>query len=41
METYNTLLERIAELEARIEALENPVVEEPMPNPEIPEEPVE
>ena len=41
METYNTLLERIAKLEVRIEALENPIVEEPTPDPEIPEEPVE
>lgn len=41
METYNALLERIAALEARIEALENPVVEEPTPDPENPEEPVE
>lgn len=41
METYNALLERIAALEARIEALENPGTEEPIPNPENPEEPVE
>ena len=41
VETYNTLLERIAVLEARIEALENPNTEEPIPDPENPEEPVE
>lgn len=41
METYNALLERIAALEARIEALENPVVEEPTPDPENSEESIE
>ena len=41
MEIYNALLERIAILEARIEALENSRIEEPNPDPENPEEPIE
>ena len=36
--TISTLMEKIAELEARIAILENPVSPEPEPEPEIPEE---
>jgi hypothetical protein len=39
--TISTLMEKIAELEARIAVLENPVSPEPEPEPEIPEEPTE
>jgi hypothetical protein len=39
--TISILMEKIAELEARIAILENPVSPEPEPEPEIPEEPTE